>query len=294
MNMMRKYSLIPLLIGILCCLSCSGCVMRRTPQEQIDTKVVSTLNCKYEDDPLSSIWIFDVNQDNQIVKMTLQTEISKYDIEKTYPDASEEEIKEVFTEYAEKQKNDYEYITQKYDKKWMDITYHIDEEDMEIQVIYVFDVSYEGLNYELEDGIFKDFGLDVLWNDKKQGFYYDEDAINNELFSDLGICANVEEDDYKIKEYPKKSTEDDNEDDEEDSDVYSSHNKSPSDSLTPDEIQDLFSSSEEKDEDKDGQSSVNLSKDEDKDKAGTSSSNTDKTEKPDVNDVNENVSIFDK
>lgn len=220
-----------LLCGVLA-FSMSACTMRHTPGDIIDTHVKASLNCKYKNDPLSSVWKFDCNETGQIVKMTLTTKISGYDIQQAYPKADKDEQMKIFEEYAKKQVSDYDFVKQKFSKKkWLDITYQINEDTMDINTSYEFDVAYEGFDYDLESGIFKDFGLNVLWDSQRKGFYYDEKAINKELFNSAGVCANVNDKDYSIKSF----------DDTSKKKTSKKKEKSSSSDLSADEIKNILS-----------------------------------------------------
>lgn len=257
----------------LCCLTgLTGCGMTKRPTEAIDTKVVTSTNCKFNNDDLSSVWIFETNADNRILKMTLWTDITKEDIENAYPEATDDEIEEIYLEYGTKQDDDYTYISNKYPKKsWFSASWEYDDKTYEIHAQYIFDVSYENLNYVLEKSLFEDFSLDSLWDASKQGFYYNEDTVNQALFDQKGVCAAVEEEDYTQKKTQKQ--------DKNQEQSSTKEEESKSDKKSSEELYNLFQSN--KQDTKTEESSDSKEK-----------SETETEEKPNVNNVNENVSIL--
>lgn len=295
MNSMRKPWFTCLILGLFLL---SGCSTARHAPPNMDTTIQTIRSCQFEDDPLSSVWSFAVNGENQIIAFRLQTDIDEEKLDAMYED--EEEKEEAFAELLDTQNTDYQYIQQTYPKKsWLKSSMEVDEENFEFHVLYSFDVSGESFNYELESSVFEDFGLDSLWNSTQNCFLYDEEKINKALFDNAGICG---EEGEILEETPEEDSSEDSDsnssDKTEENDEKKDEEKTNTDSkLDTDELRDLFSGkNEEKSSDKsDDYSSGNSSKDTD---SKDSSSNELKDrwdeilgEDVDAEDVNENVTI---
>lgn len=284
----------------------SGCTMTRRPAEtsKADRTVSVAENCRFADDPFSPVWTFYLSRDNRILKMELHASLNRREIEKVYPDASEEEIQQIYLEHGKKQDEDFTYLSSRYpSKKWLTRTWKFDDQALEYDAFYQFDVSVDGFNYELESSLFKDFSLDSLWNEQKRGFYYDEKTVKSSLFGNAGVCANKEEQDYSIKdlspqEMSDKKTENDGENDGEDTGKQSQ--------MTNEQISELFGSGtsaepakQPEDSGKDDGEKDSPAENADTNKDAPSSNPSSRpsqngTSRPNVQDVNENVSIFEQ
>lgn len=148
-----------------------------------DVKVVNTMVCKAVDAPLSSEWVFDMNSNNQILSIRLNTDITYEKMQEALPKGTKQDFINIYMQQGEKLGNDYDYIQNKYpDKSWFKSEFNYDDSTMNIHSSYLFNISNERFNYELENGLLNEFGLDNMYNEKKKGFFYDESSIQNNLF----------------------------------------------------------------------------------------------------------------
>lgn len=158
----------------------SGC------SEKKDIEIDKTMVCSLENVPTASTWKFDINKNNQILKMTLNTNINKDNLKKTFPKASREDLEQIYLEQLNKLGSDYKYITSKYPqaKSWFEGTLSYDNSKLEVKSNYMFNVIHERFNYSLEDGFLSEFEITRLYNNEKEAFFYDEAKIKQYLFQD--------------------------------------------------------------------------------------------------------------
>lgn len=156
-----------------------------------DIKTVSIIECRVKDNPITSTWKFDINSNNQILHMHLDTDITYEKLKKAFPKLTKDKLQQIYLEEKNKLGNDYLYITSKYpeSKSWFIGSLSYDDSKMSIISKYAFNVIHERFNYELESGFLNNFGLLSLYDTKRKGFFYDENKINNTLFkNNTMIC----------------------------------------------------------------------------------------------------------
>lgn len=165
-------------------LSATGC----SGAHRKDVKVKETMVCKADNNPLSSEWIFEMNSNNQILSIMLKTDITYDKMQEAYPKGKKQDFIDIYMQQGEKLGNDYDYIQNKYhNKSWFKSEFGYDDATMSIHSSYFFNVAHERFNFELENGLLNEFGLANMYDEEKKGFFYNEAAIQNNLFGGNNI-----------------------------------------------------------------------------------------------------------
>lgn len=179
-----KKKIILIVICVLVCIPfLNGCTHKK------DIKVTNSMICQIKSDKLSSQWTFDMNSQNEILSMVLNTELTYEKIKAAFPKANKDTLIQTYLNYKKKLGTDYSYIVSKYPqgKSWFSGSFNYDDSYMKLQSLYTFNVAHERFNYELENSFLSEFGIDILYKDTKAGFHFDENIVKLQLFANKDI-----------------------------------------------------------------------------------------------------------
>lgn len=172
----------------------------QTSTIQTDTDFV-VLNCRYPEIPASSVWTFKCLSSGQIVSMTLSTDISEEMMNDIFPDSSYDEKARYYLAYGQTINDEMIYTSEQWpEDDVIDYTWKFDDSTLTFHRSLTIDAASSNFSYSRYQDIIEAYGLNVLWDSSKNGFYFSETAVNQELFDSQGVCAEQNKHNYQ-KEY---------------------------------------------------------------------------------------------